>query len=176
MTARGETIAKLALVAFVTVFVLFFATPRGQFKALALGDIAPNFTIRQPSGNVVALADFRGKIVVLNFWATWCPPCIEEMPSLNRLAAHYRDKELLVLGVSLDEDSSQYDDFISKNQIDFLTLRNPARAVSEQYGTYKLPETYIVSRQGRILKKYIGPRDWSSAEIFAEMDAYLATQ
>lgn len=175
MTFRGETIAKLALVGFVTVFVIFFATPRGQFKVLGLGDVAPNFTVRQESGNVVALADFRGKIVVLNFWATWCPPCIEEMPALNRLADHYRGKDVVVLGVSLDEDASQYDDFIAKNEIKFLTLRNPARAVSEQYGTYKLPETYIISRQGRLLKKYIGPRDWSSAEIYAEIDAYLDT-
>jgi cytochrome c biogenesis protein CcmG/thiol:disulfide interchange protein DsbE len=176
MTARGETIAKLALVGFVTVFVLFFATPRGQFKALALGDVAPNFTIRQESGNVVALADYRGKIVVLNFWATWCPPCIEELPSLNRLSDRYKGKDLVVLGVSLDEDADAYKEFLAKNQIKFLTLRNPARAVSEQYGTYKLPETYIVSRQGRLLKKYIGPRDWSSGEIYSEMDAYLAQQ
>jgi cytochrome c biogenesis protein CcmG, thiol:disulfide interchange protein DsbE len=176
MTVRGATIAKLALLAFVAAFVIFFATPRGQFKALALGDVAPNFTIRQESGNVVALADFRGKIVVLNFWASWCAPCVEELPSLNRLADRYKGKDLVVLGVSLDEDADAYKDFLSKNQIKFLTLRNPARAVSEQYGTYKLPETYVVSRQGRLLKKYIGPRDWSSGEIYAEMDSYLASQ
>ncbi len=174
MTARGETIAKLVLVGFVTFFVLFFSTPRGQFKTLALGDIAPNFTLRNEEGKVVALADFRGKIVVLNYWATWCPPCIEEMPSLNRLADRFRDKDLVVLGVSLDEDADAYKDFLAKNQISFLTLRNPARAVSEQYGTYKLPETFVISRQGRLLKKYIGPKEWDGAEIAAEFNAFLA--
>jgi len=96
--------------------------------------------------------------------------------ALNVVFTQAKEARDSTSGVSLDEDADQYTEFLAKNEIKFLTLRNPARAVSEQYGKYKLPETYIISRQGRLLKKYIGPRDWSSAEIYSEMDSYLAQQ
>src|SRR3970040_1477469 len=114
MTARQEKAAKVGLLGFVTLFVVFFSQPHGQFRALALGDAVPNFTLRNDDGGVVALADFRGKIVVLNFWATWCLPCIEEMPSLKRFAEKYADQGVQVIGVSLDEDPDAYREFLAE--------------------------------------------------------------
>ncbi|MBI1954805.1 MAG: TlpA family protein disulfide reductase [Acidobacteria bacterium] len=140
----------------------------------SLGEQVPSFTLRQDDGQVLALADFRGKIVVLNFWATWCGPCIEEMPSLNRLTEKYAGKGVAVVAVSLDEDPDAYREFLAKNHISFLTLRDPSRRTSELYGTYKLPESYIISREGRLLNKIIGAADWTSAEMLSYFEGLLA--
>ena len=174
MTARQEFAAKVGLLGFVTFFVIFFSRPHGQFRSPALGETVPNFTLRNDDGQVVALAEFRGKIAIVNFWATWCAPCIEEMPSLNRLAERYADKGLLILGVSLDEDPDAYRDFLAKNHISFLTLRDPSHNTSERYGTFKLPESYIISRDGRLLNKVIGAADWTSQQMLSYFDTLLA--
>ncbi|MBI4465610.1 MAG: TlpA family protein disulfide reductase [Acidobacteria bacterium] len=175
MTARRETASKIGLLGFVTLFVLFFSRPYGQNRVLALGDQVPEFTLRDADGQVVVLADFRGKIAVVNFWATWCPPCIEEMPSLNRLAEQYADKGVEVVAISVDEDPDAYREFLAKNEIKFLTLRDPSRRISEQYGTYKLPESYIVSRDGRLLNKIIGAADWTSSAMLSYFEGLLAS-
>ena len=174
MTARQEFAAKIGLLGFVTFFVIFFSRPHGQFRSPALGETVPNFTLRNDDGQVVALADFRGKIAIVNFWATWCAPCIEEMPSLNRLAERYADKGLQILGVSLDEDPDSYRAFLTKNHISFLTLRDPSHDTSERYGTFKLPESYIISRDGRLLNKVIGAADWTSQQMLSYFDGLLA--
>ena len=174
MTARQEFAAKIGLLGFVTFFVIFFSRPHGQFRSPALGETVPNFTLRNDDGQVVALADFRGKIAIVNFWATWCAPCIEEMPSLNRLAERYADKGLQILGVSIDEDADAYREFLTKNHISFLTLRDPSHNTSERYGTFKLPESYISSRDGRLLNKIIGAADWTSQQMLSYFDTLLA--
>jgi peroxiredoxin len=174
MTAQQEFAAKLGLLGFVTFFVIFFSQPRGQFSAPALGEAVPNFTLRQEDGKVVALGDFRGKIVLVNFWATWCPPCIEEMPSLNRLAERYADKGLQIVGLSVDEDADAYQEFLARNQISFLTVRDASRGTSDRYGTFKLPESYVVSREGRLLRKVIGAADWTSQEMLTYFDGLLS--
>ena len=174
MTARGEIAAKLTLLGFVALFVLFFSRPPGELRAPDLGEPVPSFTLRKDDGQVVSLADYRGKIVVLNFWATWCAPCIEEMPSLNRFAERYAGKGLEIVAISVDEDPDAYRDFLDKNQFQFLTLRDPSRRISEQYGTFKFPESYIISREGRLLKKIIGPADWSDAQLLSYFEGLLA--
>ena len=173
MTARGEAAAKVTLLGFVCLFVLFFSRPPGQLRAPGLGEQVPSFTLRKGDGQVVSLADFKGKIVVLNFWATWCAPCIEEMPSLNRLAERYAGKGVEIVAISVDEDPEAYQNFLSKNQIRFLTLRDPSRRISEQYGTFKLPESYVISREGRLLNKIIGAADWSAAEMLSYFEGLL---
>lgn len=173
MTARGEAAAKVTLLGFVTLFVLFFSRPPGELRAPGLGEEVPTFTLRKDDGQVVSLADFKGKILVLNFWATWCAPCIEEMPSLNRLAERYAGKGLEIVAISVDEDPDAYRDFLAKNQIQFLTLRDPSRRISEHYGTFKLPESYIISREGRLLNKIIGAADWTDAQMLSYFEGIL---
>jgi peroxiredoxin len=179
MTARQEFVAKISLLGFVTFFVIFFSQPRGDYGAPALGEMVPNFTLRDETGKVVALSEFRGQIVVLNllnFWATWCPPCIEEMPSLNRLAEKYQGKGLQVIGLSVDENSDAYTDFLATNRISFLTLRDAARNTSDRYGTIRFPETYIINREGRLARKVIGAVDWTGPEMIKYFDELLAGQ
>lgn len=164
MTERSELAAKLTLLGFVALFVIFFSRPHGN-RPVKLGELAPNFTLQKDDGKPLSLSDFRGKIVVVNFWATWCGPCVDEVPSLNKFAERFADKGVQVLGVSVDEDPEAYRNFLSKYKVSFLTLRNASRTVSESYGTYKLPESYIISRDGRVLQKVIGATNWTNQEM-----------
>ena len=129
-----------------------------------IGSEAPDFIV-QDADRKVELRDFRGKIVLLNFWATWCPPCVEEMPSLVRLQQRFQDKGVTVLGVSVDADGDAYHRFLKDHNIDFLTVRDPDQKSNNLYGTFKFPETYIIDRKGIVRRKFIGPVDWGQPEI-----------
>jgi peroxiredoxin len=129
-----------------------------------IGTPAPDFTV-QDAEHSVTLSQFRGKIVVLNFWASWCPPCVEETPTLVQLQKRLKDKGIVVVGVSWDEDPEAYHKFISLHGIDFLTVRDPSQKSSRLYGTKKIPETYIIDRNGIIRRKFISSVDWSGPEV-----------
>ena len=128
-----------------------------------IGKPAPEFTV-QDSERTVALRDLRGKVVVLNFWATWCPPCVEEMPSLVAMQAKMKDR-VTVLAVSTDEDESAYHRFVKERSIRLLTVRDSAQRSNSLYGTFKYPETYIIDTKGVLRRKFIGPVDWLKPEI-----------
>ncbi len=129
-----------------------------------IGERAPDFSL-QDSTRTVALRDLQGKVVVLNFWATWCPPCVEEMPSLVQLQERLRNQGVTVLAVSLDVDESAYNKFLKDHHVDLLTVRDPQQKSNSLYGTFKFPETYIIDRQGVVRRKFIGPVDWNHPEI-----------
>lgn len=141
-------------------------------KPLDINIPAPDFTI-QDSDRSVSLGQLRGKIVVLNFWATWCPPCVDEMPSLVELQKKFRGKDVTVLAVSVDDDANDYHKFLNDHKIDLLTVRDPGHKtamgvsapVASRYGTLKFPETYIIDRTGVIRRKFIGPVDWNQQEV-----------
>lgn len=135
---------------------------RGSRPGL-VGNPAPDFTVQDADRKVV-LRDLRGKIVVLNFWATWCPPCVEEMPSLVKLQSNLKDR-VVVLAVSVDEDERSYHTFLKKNNVDLLTVRDPQQKSNELYGTFKFPETYIIDRNGVVQRKFIGPVDWTRSDV-----------
>ncbi len=126
------------------------------------GRPAPDFTVSD-STRTLRLADYRGKVVVLNFWATWCAPCIEELPSLT--AMQQRLPQVQVLAVSTDEDTAAYRSFLAENKIGLLTVEDTARHSSELYGTFRYPETYIIDQHGVIRRKFIGAQDWTNPEI-----------
>jgi peroxiredoxin len=131
-----------------------------------VGHHAPDFTVSD-SDRKVELRRLEGpKVVVLNFWATWCPPCVEEMPSLSAMQTELQDR-VQVLGVSIDEDSDAYHRFLEERGIRFLTVRDPERRSADLYGTVGWPETYVIDRQGVIRRKFIGPVDWTEPEMLA---------
>jgi peroxiredoxin len=144
---------------------LYFALRQRQARPLAVGDSAPNFSVPAfPSGSL-DLKNYHGQIVVLNLWATWCPPCVEETPSLVQFAEKMRDHGVVVLSISVDEDQKALQDFIQKNQIAYPVGRDPDRSLSARYGTFQFPETYILDRQGKVADKLIGAIDWDDARI-----------
>lgn len=129
-----------------------------------IGSAAPDFTV-QDSDHKVSLNDFRGKIVVLNFWATFCPPCVDEMPSLVQMDQRLKDKGVAVLGVSIDVDADAYHRFLKDYEVGFVTVRDPEQKSATLYGTHGWPETYIIDRNGIIQRKFIGPVNWNQPEI-----------
>jgi cytochrome c biogenesis protein CcmG, thiol:disulfide interchange protein DsbE len=140
---------------------------------VALGDKAPAFTVTTDSGRNVSLDKFGGKLLVLNFWATWCPPCVEEIPSLDRLQQELGPKGLVVLAVSVDKNDEKYKRFVQTVKPSFDTVRDPKGTLSVQYGTFKFPETYIINAEGKVVDKLVGPRDWTSAEVFGKLKTML---
>ena len=129
-----------------------------------IGSPAPDFVV-QDADHRVELRDFAGKIVVLNFWATWCAPCVEELPTLVQLQQQFKEKGVTVIGVSVDVDADVYHRFLKEHKIDFLTVRDPDQKANNLYGTFKFPETYIIDRHGIVRRKFIGAVDWTQPEI-----------
>jgi len=133
-----------------------------------LGKLAPAFTIHDDS-QTVSLSQYRGQVVLLNFWASWCPPCIEELPSL--MALHRQLPGLVILGVSIDAEPQAYRNFLLEYHVDFPTVRDPSQAVMQSYGTEQIPESYLIDPSGRIVRKYISAQDWTSPEILQPLAA-----
>jgi cytochrome c biogenesis protein CcmG/thiol:disulfide interchange protein DsbE len=129
-----------------------------------IGMAAPDFTV-QDSDHSVTLSQFKGQVVVLNFWATWCPPCIEEMPSLVEMQRRMRPKGVTVLAVSIDVDENAYHKFIKDHGVNMITVRDPEEKTAVLYGTHGWPETYIIDRSGVVRRKFIGAVDWTEPEI-----------
>jgi cytochrome c biogenesis protein CcmG, thiol:disulfide interchange protein DsbE len=129
-----------------------------------IGSSAPDFTV-QDGDRKVTLSQLRGQVVVLNFWATWCPPCIEETPSLVVMQERLKAKGVTVLAVSVDADESAYRHFLKDHGVNLLTVRDPDQKSSGLYGTFKFPETYVIDRNGVMRRKFIGAVDWTEPEI-----------
>jgi cytochrome c biogenesis protein CcmG, thiol:disulfide interchange protein DsbE len=128
-----------------------------------IGSPAQDFTVKD-ADRTISLHDYRGKIVLLNFWASWCAPCIEEMPSLVQLQKRMGPK-VTVVAVSIDEDEAAYHKFLRDHNVDLLTVRDPQQRTSTMYGTTGWPETFVIDPKGTIRRKFIGAVDWTSPEI-----------
>jgi cytochrome c biogenesis protein CcmG/thiol:disulfide interchange protein DsbE len=129
-----------------------------------IGEAAPDFTV-QDSDRKITLNQFRGDVVVLNFWASWCAPCQQETPSLISMQDRTRAKGVVVLGVSIDVDDDSYHRFLKQSGVNFVTVRDPDQNVSSMYGTHGWPETYIVDRQGVVRRKVVGPINWNAPDV-----------
>ena len=129
-----------------------------------IGTAAPDFTVRD-SEHSVTLSQLKGQVVVLNFWATWCPPCIEEMPSLVQMQQRMKVKGVTVLAVSVDVDQSNYQRFLRDHNVNLLSVRDPEQKSNTLYGTFKFPETYVIDRSGVVRRKFIGAVDWTEPDV-----------
>jgi peroxiredoxin len=166
----------LAVLAFIAGLLVVFAAPEyRQGEPSLAGKPAREFSFTL-NGKPATLADLRGKVVVLNFWATWCPPCVEEAPSLERLQNAIAPRGGTVLGISVDEDEAEYTKFLQDHQITFPNYRDPSKKIALSYGTSMYPETYIIDRNGRLARKIIGPQDWDSPEILAYLNQLLQSK
>ena len=122
---------------------------------------APDFTLKSLEGPNLRLKEQRGKVVLLNFWATWCKPCEEEMPAMERLHQALSGDAFELLAVSVDAGDDEVRAFRDRLGLGFPILRDPGKQVSQRYQTYRYPESFLIGRDGVIVERYVGSRDWS---------------
>jgi peroxiredoxin len=133
---------------------------------LVTGLPAPNFTLPGLDGKMVSLNDYRGKVVLLNIWATWCPPCVDEMPSMEKLYQELKGDGFEILAVSIDESGAKTVlPFMKRHKLSFPALTNPKGDIKNLYQITGVPESFILDQNGIIVEKIIGPRDWVSPEV-----------
>jgi len=170
---------KEAFVAFAIVSVLAVGISKGVQHFAGVTDRArsaveademdgkPAFSFRLPArgGGEVDLSSLRGKTVLVNFWATWCPPCREEMPSLSRLAQSFDPQSFEVVTVSVDDGWEPVEKFLAAPRTPYRVALDEGAKVSRTYGTTKYPESYLVDRDGKLRLKFVGPRNWTDPNV-----------
>jgi cytochrome c biogenesis protein CcmG, thiol:disulfide interchange protein DsbE len=150
--------------AFVSIPLLVLLGCYSGTRPPRIGSTAPDFTV-QDSQEKVTLSQYRGQVVVLNFWATWCAPCVEEIPSLVEMQRRMKSKGVTVIAVSVDVDENAYKQFVKDHNVNLLTIRDASQKSNQLYGTFKFPETYVVDRNGVMRRKFIGAVDWTAPDI-----------
>ncbi|MGH9326682.1 MAG: TlpA family protein disulfide reductase [Terriglobia bacterium] len=132
---------------------------------LRTGDKAPGFTLQQVNASSFSFRDRGHDVVLVNFWATWCPPCVEEAPSLEKFAQQMKPLGIRVIGVSVDQNLAALQKFVAGYHLTYSILRDPNQSLAARFGTFKFPETYIFGRDGRLVDKIIGATDWEDPRM-----------
>jgi len=167
-SVNPQAIILVLLIVFCVGIIILLQTKDASFKpsgtpGLGKGVAAPNFDLPDLDGNMVSLADYRGKVVLLNIWATWCLPCVEEMPSMEKLHRELQDEDFEILAVSIDESGADVvRPFMKKHNLSFSALTDTAGAMKSLYRITGVPESFIIDKDGIVAEIVIGPRDWAS--------------
>jgi len=161
----------------IAVLTLFALPSYRQGEASVAGKHAENFSLTY-HGKPQKLSDLHGTVVIVNFWASWCPPCKDETPGLNKLQKYVESRNAVVLGVSADEDPEAYSKFLQTEGVVFPTYRDPSTKgsvseIAQSYGTSVYPETYVIDRNGKIARKFVGFQQWDSPDMLAYFDSIL---
>jgi cytochrome c biogenesis protein CcmG, thiol:disulfide interchange protein DsbE len=169
---KRKILGTVALIGAAAVLYVFAAPSYRQGEASVSGHRAPDFAF-QLAGQTKHLSDLHGQVVVLNFWASWCPPCVEETPSLNELQQTIAPQGGTVLGISVDEDPGAYEKFLQDASVSFPTYDDTSGKTPGIYGTSMYPETYVISRDGDIARKIVGAQNWQDPAMIESIEAVL---
>ena len=181
LTADNAVLAA-ALLALAFIMVrrqgYFLSSPSVQARPQSeRSAFAPEFVLPSLDGRTVRLSGHQGKVILLNFWATWCPPCRAEMPSMERLYQAYRDRGLVILAISSDRmGRSVVEPYVQERGLTFPVLLDPGAEVFSQYGVRGLPTSYLLDRQGRVFSADVGARDWSGTAAREAVERLLAEE
>lgn len=183
MARRPSRRPYLVAVIAVALVVLAAWVSRDRFAPVGPGSPAPEFRVNDLGGNSVSLSDYRGKVVLVNIWATWCPPCREEMPSLERLYQHFEGRDFEILAVSVDARLGERDGtgnvggnvgaFAEAYALTFPILHDPTGRIQDVYRTTGVPESFLVGRDGQIYKKVAGATVWDAPSYFELVERLL---
>ncbi len=143
-------------------------------KAVGDGTVAPEIALKDLSGHDVKLADLKGKVVPVDFWASWCGPCREELPVLDGLYKKYKDKGLVIIGVGLDHDSDRLAKFLRALPVSFPVVHDPQGAVANKYEPPKMPSSYLIDKRGLIRHVHAGFKASDKAQFDKELSALLS--
>ena len=145
------------------------AEPRQTLPVVPQPFPAPEFSLKGEGGKLYRLSDFRGQVVLLNFWATWCPPCRREMPSMERAWKILKDKGVVILAINVGEDEDKVFEFTGQYPVSFPLPLDLDASVVRQYRVTGLPTTYIINPKGLITHRTMGSRDWDQADIIKQL-------
>jgi len=162
---------SIRLAAATAAIVCFMTLPAGTAAAGALPAMrrAPDFALQDLDGKTHRLSDYRGKLVIVNFWATWCPPCRREIPSMERLYADLKGRQFVILGVEVGEDWDVVQPFVEQMKIKYPILLDRHAALSPQWHMMGLPTSYVIDPHGHITNVIVGGRDWSDPQLRAQL-------
>lgn len=159
----------------VVIYGVFTKQPANPDDAPRVGARVADFKLPDLQGDTVQLSDFRGSVVFVNVWATWCPPCVEEMPTIQRLYDQLHERGLKVFAVSIDALGGQVvAPFMRSRDLSFPVLLDTRSVIERLYRTGGVPESFIIDKQGRLVEKVVGPRDWAHPQIIAMFERLLA--
>lgn len=163
------TVSLIVTIALIVVSLVQDDSSLESVKMSSIGEgiPAPDFTFPGLDGKNTSLSDYKGKVVLVNIWATWCPPCVEEMPSMQKLYNEFNGKNFEILAVSIDAAGvDAVAPFMKKHKLSFPALMDPKGTIKSMYRVTGIPESFIIDKQGILVGKIIGPRDWATQEIF----------
>jgi cytochrome c biogenesis protein CcmG/thiol:disulfide interchange protein DsbE len=160
---RSKAVIAVASVVILSIAFAIVWLQSAKYEPLTVGKDAPDFSLPNLDDKTVKLSDYRGKVVFLNFWATWCKPCREEMPSMEVLYKNFERDGLVILAVSIDRVTTKKDipPFVKGLSLTFPVLVDSWGQTDKRYKLMGVPETYIIDQQGVLREKVIGPRDWT---------------
>jgi len=162
MNYRGAIFLLVAVIALAVLFLLKQNNSYLKFSPLERGRPAPNFTLPGLDGKMVSLSNYQGHVVLVNIWATWCPPCVDEMPSMERLYQELKDENFEIVAISIDAMGAEaVAPFMEKNKLNFAALLDPEGTIKSVYQITGVPESFIVNKKGILVEKIIGPRNWA---------------
>ena len=168
--------AALLTVVLVSIGLAVLWAPPSATRGIEVGDLAPDYSAPLLSGEEVSLSDQRGRVVLVNIWATWCGPCRVEMPPIQQVYERYKDEGFSVLAVSVDAGPDHRDEvqsFVEEYGLAFPVLLDPEGQVTRLFQTVGVPETFVLDREGRIVKRLIGATDWDSSANRALIEELL---
>jgi len=138
-----------------------------------VGERAPDFAVQNEADGALHLSDLRGNLVFLNFWASWCAPCVDEMPDMELIARAFKDRKFRMLAISADTSDATANEFVKQHGLTLPVYVDGPGRVSSQYGVFAFPETFIIDGSGHVLKHYIGERRWTMPEEMRSLDAMI---
>jgi peroxiredoxin len=166
-----KSVKKISLiVAFILLTAMGAYSPADSDKNPPAIERAADFSLKDLRGGTISLASMRGKVVLLSFWATWCPPCVSEMPSLNRLYQELRPRGFEVVAVSLDRSTDDVREYIGKKGFKFLVLMDEGNTVAKRYKVFSTPTTFLIDKKGNVVERFYGEYDWQDRDVRAKIE------
>jgi len=153
-------------------FVYRQAQHTGDPGVINIGQKAPEFSIKDESGRLVKLSDFRGKVVFVNFWGTWCPSCVDEMPEIQKLYEHFKGRKFEMLEVSIDNDWPEIHQFYKDHNLALPTYLDPGHQIATLYKVYKFPETFLIDGNGNVVR-HTWYEHWADPRVVAKVEGLI---
>lgn len=169
--SKTNTVLRILLGVLIACFIALIGWNLRDTSAKE-GGTAPAFSIQTDEGHRITPTSFGGKVLVLNFWASWCPPCVQEIPSLSVFQRRFASSGVVVVAISIDKNPQKYKSFLDKIRPSFQTARDGSSDISNEYGTFQIPETYVI-KNGRIMRKFANAEDWTSEDITQYVQSLL---